>query len=426
MRGKSTLPTFILAMATLLAMAPGVWAIRYYRARFVQPTEWPRIDRFHPKPLIKVPETPVLRAKYPVFDTHIHLGDSGLSPEEVAGIMDSCGVAKLLNLEIYGWWGKELQRQISEYQDKLPGRVITACNINFSGIGSPGYTEAAVRQLEQDHRAGARAVKVWRNLGMDVRDVDGKRVPIDDPRLDPIWRKAGELGMPVIFHTADPSAYWYPVDARNERFLALQAKPRPWGHRWSFPWGPLFHTVRTTLEPPVAKIRLVRHPELLYYATNVYPDPLPSKEELIRQRDNVIRRHPETIFIGAHMGCFPEDLEWVARELDEMPNYFVDISVSISEMGRQPYTAREFLIKYQDRVLFGLSGPPDVEAYRRTFRFLETFDEYFDYPWRERFPQGEWKIYGVGLPDEVLRKIYFENAERIFGRQAERRTAASQ
>lgn len=114
------------------------------------------------------------------------------------------------------------------------------------------------------------------------------------------------------------------------------------------------------------------------------------------------------------MGCCAEDLSWVARELDTMPNYYVDISISISELGRQPYTARNFLIKYQDRVLFGLDGPPQTKAYRLTFRFLETFDEYFDYPWHDRYPQGEWKVYGVGLPDSVLEKIYYKNAEKIF------------
>ncbi|MDZ7374281.1 MAG: amidohydrolase [candidate division KSB1 bacterium] len=415
MRRRKSAGTWVLMIATLIAILPGLWLIKYYRDRFVQPSEWPRIDQFHPKTLIHVRQTTILRARYPVFDTHVHLACSHLTAHELEAIMDSCGVVRVLNLEINGFWGHELKKQVSEYQDRLPGRVITACNVDFSGIGEPDFEKKVIGQLEESYRLGARAIKVWRNLGMDVRDTEGKRVPIDDPRLDCIWRKAGELGMPVIFHTADPSAYWYPVDENNERFLALQAKARPWGHKWAFPWGPLFHTVRSTLEDPPAKIRLVRHPELLYYATNIYPDPLPSKEELIRQRDNVIRRHPRTIFVGAHLGCFPEDLQWVSKELDSMPNYFVEISEAVSELGRQPYTARNFLIKYQDRVLFGTDGQPNIETYRRTFRFLETFDEYFDYPWRERFPQGEWKIYGVGLPDEVLKKIYHENAERIFG-----------
>ena len=211
-------------------------------------------------------------------------------------------------------------------------------------------------------------------LGLYQKDKSGKYVPVDDPRFDPLWAKCGELGIPVMIHISDPKAFFTPVDRFNERYDEIGEHPD-----WAFN-GPEFYT----------------------------------KEELLEQRNRVFARHPKTIFIGAHMGTLPEDLSRVGMWLDMYPNFYVDIDARISELGRQPYTARKFMLRYQDRVMFGIDSPPDAELYRIYYRFLETDDEYFDYS-GGRFNQGRWKIYGLNLPDEVLEKIYNKNALKIFG-----------
>jgi predicted TIM-barrel fold metal-dependent hydrolase len=221
---------------------------------------------------------------------------------------------------------------------------------------------------------GARGLKIAKDLGLSFKDKSGKLIPVDDPRIDPIWEKCGELGIPVEIHVSDPKAFFTPVDEFNERYDELGAHPG-----WSF-----------------------------------YGDEFPSKEEILAQRNRVIARHPNTIFIGAHMGNLPEELHIVANWLDVYPNFYVDIDARISDIGRQPYTARKFLIKYQDRVLFGTDTPCNAEAYRIYYRFLETDDEYFD-PAGGHHLQGRWMIYGVHLPDEVLEKIYNKNALKILG-----------
>lgn len=369
------------------------------------------INEFQPQSQLITEEHLVKRARFPVFDTHIHLRGSDLSADEVIQIMNECNIEKLVNLDIYGLWGEELLKQIETYQKKYPKRIITTTNINFDNIGDPKYSEKAVAQLEESYRMGARAIKIWRNLGLHITDKDGKLIRVDDSRLDPVWKKAGELKMPVIFHTADASAFWKPVDKHNERFQELQSHHKKLGYRWG-KYGPIFET----LTGAYYKLSIMRHPERLYYQSQFkwFEEYLAFKEELIGQRDNVIRRHPGTTFIGAHIACSPEDLNFVAKELDEMPNFYLEMSHRIPELGRQPYTARKFFIKYQDRITFGLDGPPEVNAYQESFRFLETKDEYFDYPRVKTIPQGNWKIYGLGLPEEVLKKIYYENANRIF------------
>ncbi len=210
-------------------------------------------------------------------------------------------------------------------------------------------------------------------LGLTAKDKSGKVIPVDDRRIDPIWAKCGELGIPVLIHVADPKAFFTPLDRFNERYDELGTHPN-----WSF-----------------------------------YGSQFPSIDEIIVQRNNVIARHPKTIFIGAHVGNLAEDLGKVSKWLDQYPNLYVEIAARISELGRQPYTARKFLIKYQDRVLFGSDTPPSVEAYRVYYRFLETDDEYFD-PAPSHHMQGRWMIYGVYLPDQVLEKIYNKNALKIF------------
>jgi len=221
---------------------------------------------------------------------------------------------------------------------------------------------------------GACGFKLWKDLGTSVRDEDGSLLRIDDERLAPIFEKAAELKVPIMFHIADPDAFFLPIDNCNERYEELAAHPE-----WSF-HGSHF-----------------------------------SKQELLAQRDRVFARHPKTTFVGAHIAEHPEDLAYVSRLLDANPNLFVDIAARCAELGRQPYTAREFFLKYSDRILFGTDLIPETNMYRLHFRFLETHDEYFEYP-SHASRQGRWNIYGLFLPDDVLRRVYRENALRLLKR----------
>jgi predicted TIM-barrel fold metal-dependent hydrolase len=205
------------------------------------------------------------------------------------------------------------------------------------------------------------------------RNPDGSLIAIDDPRFDPIWAACGRLGLPVIMHTADPSAFFEPIDATNERYEELSRHPD-----WHFP-----------------------------------QDKFPSRAELHAARNRLFARHRETQFIAAHLGNDGEDLAEAGQLLDEHPNVVVEFASRISELGRQPYSARRFLMRYQDRILFGTDGPWPETRYRYYWRFLETWDEYFPYSEKPFPPQGFWRIYGVALPDSVLEKIYWRNAARV-------------
>jgi predicted TIM-barrel fold metal-dependent hydrolase len=225
--------------------------------------------------------------------------------------------------------------------------------------------------LERLVEHGACGIKFWKDLGLSVPDGSGALLRIDDERLAPLFDKAAELGIPVMFHTSDPDAFFEPIDCFNERYEELAAHPD-----WSFYGSPV------------------------------------SKAELLGQRNRVFARHPKTTFIGAHLAEGSEDLASVAGLLDQHRNLYLDISARVAELGRQPYTARAFLLKYADRILFGTDLLPEVEMYRLYYRFLETADEYFEYP-SHASRQGRWNIYGVFLPDDVLRKLYRDNALKL-------------
>ena len=333
------------------------------------------VKDFRPQSELVVPSRPIEKPMFPVIDVHCHFG---LDADPVAMIeaMNERGVRAVVNLS--GGSGDHLDRMLKKFNQFSPDRFLIFCNVDFSKIDEPGFGPRMARFLEQAHKKGARGLKVFKNLGLTVQDSSGRRVAIDDLRIDPLWAKAGELHMPVLIHTADPVAFFQPVDRFNERWMQLKRHPD-----WSF-YGPDF----------------------------------PSRDQLLKERNRVIERHPGTVFIGAHVGNSAEDLEVVSSLLKDHGNFFVDISGRVGELGRQPYSAREFLIEHQDRVLFGTDRYPgrfDQPRYRIYYRFLETQDEYFDY-YKHPFPTaGGWKIYGVYLPDEVLRKVYHQNAERIFG-----------
>jgi predicted TIM-barrel fold metal-dependent hydrolase len=335
-----------------------------------------KLKDWQPRSMLKVTATEVTRAKFPVIDVHNHLGGGAatLTPQRVAHYlqeMDAAGVQTVVNLD--GGWGQRLEETLSALDRAHPGRFLTFALIDFSGIDKPGWTDREAKRLEAGFKAGAKGLKIHKSLGLGVRDSQGKLVAVDDPRIDPLWEICGTYGRPVVIHTGDPGAFFTPLDANNERWHELNV-----------------------------------HPEWLFYGKD-----FPARAELHAQRLRVIARHPKTTFLCAHMANDGEDLATVGAWLDQYPNMIVDIDARIAELGRQPYTARRFLIKHQDRVLFGTDTPPRREAYRMYFRFLETDDEYFD-PSGGHHVQGFWMIYGVALPDDVLTKLYNGNARRLF------------
>jgi predicted TIM-barrel fold metal-dependent hydrolase len=317
----------------------------------------------------------VQRAKFPVFAVHQHVNDAmgiedHMQPSELIARMDRLNIKTIIILT--GMWGEKLQHVLDEMVRPYPGRFLVFTQIDWSKINDPNFSEEMVRQLDDSVRRGARGLKVLKDLGLGVRDKTGKLITVDDPRLDPIWEECGRLGIPVSIHVTDPEAFFYPTDGNNERYEELIEHPD-----WSF-YGPQF----------------------------------PSKESILDARNRVFARHPHTTFIALHMGNWPENLDYVGRVLDQHPNTYVEFGAREAELGRQPRRAREFFLKYQDRIMFGTDNGPDQGMYQNYFRWLETGDEYFDY-WG--YPgQGRWKIYGMQLPDSVLEKIYHLNADKLF------------
>ncbi len=334
-----------------------------------------KLRDWQPRSMLKTKVTRVNKPAFPVIDVHNHLGGGKktLTPERVARYlkaMDDAGVQTVVNLD--GGWDDKLTETVAALDAAHPGRFLTFTLIDFRGIDEEGWTKRETERLRRSFEAGAKGLKFHKSLGLYYRYKSGKLVPIDDPKLDPIWALCGEFGKPVMIHATDPAAFFTPLDRYNERWHELNDHPN---------W--LFHG-----------------------------DKYPSREELLDQRNRVIARHQKTTFIGAHFGNNPEDLETVGAWLDKYPNFHVDFDARISELGRQPYSTRRFFIKYQDRVLFGTDTTPRADAYRLYYRFLETDDEYFDTA-ESHHRQGFWMIYGVFLPKDVLQKIYHTNAKTL-------------
>jgi uncharacterized protein len=281
--------------------------------------------------------------------------------------MDDLNMKVMVNLS--GQSGESLKRSVKNVKEHHPKRFIVFANVDFKGVGEAGWGENAARQLEEDVKNGASGLKIYKNLGFSVTDNNGKRVAVDDPRLDPVWKKAGALKIPVLIHTADPKSFWEPMDANNERWLELATHPN-------------------------------RKKE------NSNPAPW---DTLIAEQHRLFKKHAGTTFIAAHFGWYPNDLGKLGRLLDEMPNVVVEFGAVIAELGRQPRMAKQFFTKYQDRILFGKdSWVP--EEYGTYFRVLESEDEYF--PYHKKY-HAFWAMYGMGLPDVILKKIYYKNALRI-------------
>ncbi len=339
------------------------------------------LSDFVPHAKLVVQKTEIRKPRFPVIDAHNHLAEGfgggwiNQPISELLAALDEAGVQELVDLD--GGWGEAiLQAHLDKLKAAAPERFQVFGGVNWPAWGEQGahFPEYAVQRLRMQAGWGAQGLKIWKPFGLTVKDEAGQRVPVDDPRLDPLWEAAAELHLPVLIHVADPVAFFDPLDSHNERWEELHVHPD-----WYFPSPPF---------PPFLQI--------------------------VEELANLVRSHPRTTFIGAHVGCYAENLSWVGQLLEQCPNFYVDIAARISELGRQPFTARRFFLKFADRILFGTDMGPEPDYYRIFYRFLETGDEYFNYTAGSEIPcQGRWFVYGLNLPDDVLEKVYRRNAEKI-------------
>jgi predicted TIM-barrel fold metal-dependent hydrolase len=356
------------------------------------------LSQYEPRSMLHVHESHVERSRFPLIDFHTHISGSRKSengvelspdreylgsPQELLAVMDRKNIRAMVNLT--GGYDHGLAEAVSKYDRAYPGRFYTFTEPSYSRFKEPDYPKLQAQAIEQAHRDGARGLKILKTLGLYLREniTSGSLVKIDDARFDPMWDACGQLNFPVAIHVSDPIAFFTPTDRFNERYEELNNHPD-----WSFHGGDF-----------------------------------PSNAELIAARNRVIARHPKTQFVVLHVGNFAEDLQNVSENLDRYPNMFVDLAARIGELGRQPRTASKFFDKYQDRILFGTDATPhgdefpqqvfNDKLYEIYFRFLETEDEYFDYAPAKIPPQGRWRIYGIGLPETILKKVYYENSTRI-------------
>jgi len=332
----------------------------------------PSILDYRPRSTLVAPVHMKPRAKFPVIDWHGH-PDEYLASE--AGLATMGAALDSLNVRVMvvanDMSGDDLSRAIGlvRASPAMKERVRFLAGIDFHGVG-PGWAAKAIAQLERNVAAGAIGVgELGKGLGLSIKKVDGTRLHIDDPDLDPIWDACARLGLPVFIHTADPAQFFQPVDYSNERWLELSL----------FPYR--------------------RYPA----------DKYPSFEELMRERDALFRRHPKTVFVAAHLGWYGNDLARLGALLDELPNVYTEVGAVLYDIGRQPRGAHDFFIKYQDRILFGKDSFQPIE-YPYYWRVFETSDDYFDY---YRGYHAFWKLYGIDLPDGVLKKLYYKNALKL-------------
>ena len=332
----------------------------------------PSIIDYRPKSTLITAEHLTKAAKFPVIDFHGHPDElivSGRGLDSLRASLDRLNVRMLISADNRS--GAELKAALDAIRssDSMRDRVRVLAGIDFRDVG-PGWGERAVKQLDADIAAGAVGVgEISKGLGLSIRRADGSRLRIDDPALDPVWDECARLGIPVFIHTADPQEFFRPVDYSNERWLELSLFP---GRR--------------------------------------YPrDRFPSFDQLMTERDNLFRKHPRTTFVAAHMGWHANDLASLGAMLDALPNVYTEVGAVLYDIGRQPRAAHDFFVKYQDRILFGKDAFQPSE-YPYYFRVFETADEYFDY---YRPYHAFWKLYGINLPDSVLRKIYYGNAVKL-------------
>jgi len=353
---------------------------------------------YEPGSMLHAQETFVERAAFAVVDVHTHITVSAKSqngvalaaersylgkPDELLSVMDRKNIRAMVNLT--GGYDDGLVEVITKYDKAFPGRFYSLTEPCYSRFLEPNYPRIQADAIERAQRAGAKGLKILKTLGLYLREniTSGKLVKIDDPRFDPMWDTCGQLNMPVAIHVSDPIAFFTPTDRFNERYEELSNHPD-----WSF-----------------------------------YDRDFPSNAELLEARNRVLARHPRTQFLVLHVGNFAENLDNVSENLDHFPNMTVDIAARIGELGRQPRRSRRFFDRYQDRILFGTDATPhgdefpqqvfNDKLYEIYYRFLETGDEYFDYASAKVPPQGRWRIYGLGLPQSILEKVYNQNAARV-------------
>ena len=344
------------------------------------------MESYNPKSTLVVKEHLIKKAKYPFVDVHNHQWE--MPSQDLKALladMNSLNMVVMVNLSgrsfdiFYDDYGGQtmhqagvdkLNRSLLNVKNNAKGRILIFTNIDFSGIDNPAWTKNAVAQLEQDVKNGAAGLKIYKDLGLEVKDKNGKRIQVDDPRLDPIWEKCGELKIPVLIHSGEPSPFFDKMDNTNERWLELKL-----------------------------------HPDRARPASKY-----PSWNQVMSEQHHIFSKHRKTIFIAAHFGWLANNLEALGNMLDTLPNVYTEFAAVLEEIGRQPKNARKFFIKYQDRILFG-KDTWSVPEYGFYFRMLETDDEYFP-PLRKY--HAFWNMYGLGLPDDVLKKIYYQNAFKIF------------
>ena len=326
-----------------------------------------RLSDFRPVSSLSTPVHIVKEPRFPVIDYHNHL--DSVNPSEALQVMDAAGVEKIVNITMQV--GEVAFEIANGLRSASKDRFLTIGWMDWRGLERSDFVPITIERLKRMLDHGFCGIKFWKDFGLTLKGEGGQLLRIDDERFAPIFEFCGEHGLPVMFHTADPTAFFQPIDATNERYEELAAHPD-----WGFSSSPV------------------------------------SKRNLLEQRNDVIRRHPKTTFVGAHCAESSEDLAYLAALLDELPNLQIDFSARTPELGRQPYSARSLFLKYADRIVFGTDLLPEVEMYRLYYRFLETADEYFDYP-SHMSRQGRWNIFGIFLPDDLLLKVYRENALKL-------------
>lgn len=358
---------------------------------------------FQPKSMLHVTGTKVEKARFPVIDFHTHLswaakGEAGVplsedrqfiaTAQELLEVMDRKNLKVLINTT--GGPGAGVRQSVERFDKAHPGRFFTFTEPWYAKITEPDYPKFQADAIEKAHQDGARGLKILKTLGLYLRQnvTAGPLIKVDDPRFDPMWDACGALKMPVGIHVSDPEAFFLPIDRFNERWEELHNHPD-----WSF-----------------------------------HGKDFPSNMDLLEARNRMIAKHPKTQFVVFHVGNDAENLAYVGECMDKFPNMHVDIGARIGELGRQPRTSRKFFDKYQDRIVFGTDATPHGDEYPQQlygdklyeiyFRFLETEDEYFDYAPAAVPPQGRWQIYGIGLPQQILKKVYYDNAARLLGLKA--------
>ncbi len=364
MAGFSMKRWLLLPLAVLIFLLIVFWGIGkiQYRLNVMD------VEEYEPVSTLKVPQHLLTHARFPFIDVHNHQWIMPVQNlDNLTAEMDSLNMGVMVNLS--GFRGKFLEWSLDNVKNNHPNRFVIFLNINFENLDDDGWPDETLAMMGEAVKQGAVGLKVYKGLGLTDKDNNGKRIAIDDPRLDPIWARCGTLGIPVLIHSGEPSPFWSPKDKYNERWLELKQEPgryRP-------------------------------------------ADKFPPFEQIIAEQHHVFRKHPATKFIDAHLGWFGNDLERLGKLFDELPNVYTELGAVLAELGRQPQFARAWMIQYQDRVMFG-KDTYKKEEYYTYFRVLETKDEYFDY-YRKR--HAHWKMYGLGLPDSVLKKVYYKNALQV-------------